>query len=146
MTQPSQTPNDPATATLLSESGRLVAELETLLQSECKMMQSSSPEDLLALAQRKEMILGALATREQALIRLFAEASVADVSVNSLKQRLLACRTLNEQNQHVALIELSQTRKSLELLRSMLKMNDVPTYGSTGHVTVTREKRDFGSA
>lgn len=132
-------------STLITETGRLVTELEILLASESRMMQSSTPEDLIALAQKKESILGGIAARETSLIKLFTGMS-SDTHVNDLKNRLQACRTINEQNQQVALIELSHTRKSLEMLRSMLKMNDVPVYGSTGQVTVAREKRDFGSA
>lgn len=132
-------------STLLIETGRLVTELETLLTSESRMMQSSTPDDLLAIAQRKESILGGIAARETSLIQLFTGVS-HDTRTNELKSRLQVCRAVNEQNQQVALIELNHTRKSLEMLRSLLNMNDVPVYGSTGQVTVTREKRDFGSA
>ena len=132
-------------STLLSETGRLVSELETLLASESRMMQSSTPDDLIALAQRKGDILSGIAARETSLIELFSGIS-PDTQIIELKNRLQACRTMNEHNQQVALVELSHTRKSLEMLRSMLKMNDVPVYGSTGQVTVNREKRDFGSA
>ena len=132
-------------STLLTETGRLVSELETLLASESRTMQSSTPEDLIALAQRKGDILNGIAAREISLIELFSR-NTRDTQIIDLKNRLQACRTMNGQNQQVALVELSHTRKSLEMLRSLLKMNDVPVYGSTGQVTVTREKRDFGSA
>lgn len=137
--------NNTQQSTLLTETGRLVTELETLLVTESRMMQSSTADDLLALVNRKGDILRGIAARESSLIQLFSGIA-NNKEVNDLKSRLQACRALNKQNQQVALVELSHTRKSLEMLRSMLKMNDVPVYGSTGHVTITREKRDFGSA
>lgn len=145
MTPQDTVQREPESSSTLTEAGRLVSELESLLESESQLMQKGTPEDLLALAQRKSDILNGLALKEGHLLGLFASYP-GDDRVSELKTRLQACRTLNEDNQQVALMELSHTRKSLELLRSMLKMNDVPMYGSTGHLTVNREKRNFGSA
>jgi len=145
MALPQQTQSETERSTLLTETGRLVAELETLLASEFRMMQSGTSEELLVLVQRKEQLLGGLAARQSSLLKLFTDFT-HDAQINDLKIRLQACRTMNEQNQQVAMVELNHTRKSLEMLRSLLRLNDVPVYGSTGQVTVAREKRDFGSA
>ena len=44
------------------------------------------------------------------------------------------------------MLELKHTNKSLELLRSVLKMDDLELYSQRGDVDVKREKRKLGNA
>ncbi len=127
------------------EVGELVTELLKVLDEEYALIESSSPERLTALVQQKDTILHTITARGQVLSTLFEQAS-DNPEVGRLMQQVRQCRDLNERNKSVAHVQLSHTRKSLEMLRSLMNLNDVPVYGATGEITVAREKRDFGSA
>ncbi|NND89872.1 MAG: flagellar protein FlgN [Granulosicoccus sp.] len=130
---------------LVQEVARLVSSLSALLDEEFKVMKVSSAESLEALLARKEAVLDAIGQRESELAQLFGQ-SPGDPVVEALRTQVRQCHELNQRNKTIANLHLSHTRKSLELLRSMLKMNDVPVYGASGEVTIKREKRDLGRA
>jgi flagellar biosynthesis/type III secretory pathway chaperone len=101
--------------------------------------------DLPALVARKNGAIGELMQNENFMIHLFSD-HADESSVADLRQQLEACRELNRLNQSIAAIELNATRRSLELLRSLQRMDDLPLYGSAGKINVVREKRNLGEA
>jgi flagellar biosynthesis/type III secretory pathway chaperone len=129
----------------VEELKRLVEELCALLRNEFTAMESQSLDSLNESLGRKDVVLQQIVHRETDLARLFQH-SGEDPGVIALAASVRACHELNERNKAMAQVQLSHTRKSLELLRSMLKMNDVPVYGASGQVSISREKRDHGCA
>ena len=123
----------------------LVESLSVLLDEELALMQSMSADALTDLLLRKQSLLDSIASRELTLRQLFS-ATGQDASIASLRELIALCSEKNQRNRSVGQVQLNHASKSLELLRSMLKMNDVPTYGASGSLTVAREKRNFGSA
>lgn len=130
---------------LLNEMSGLVDQLSGVLMEEYDAVKSGALETLHALLVRKEQLLVLVQDREAGLGQVLSRES-SEPAVHSLKVRVRKCHELNERNKTVTQVQIGHTRKSLELLRSMLMLNDVPVYGATGEVTISREKRDFGSA
>ncbi len=122
-----------------------VLRFKRLLDDEAALMKVRNAGDLPLLVARKNEAIAELMKNENFMIHLFAD-HADESAVAALRQQLDACRALNSLNRSVASIELSATRKSLELLRSLLRMDDLPLYGSAGKISVVREKRDLGEA
>lgn len=134
-----------ACSPLLAKANALLSEFERLLASELHLLKTGQGEGLEAIAEAKQSLVEAIGKEEDDLIELFnAEQDSEDVQ--SLKQRLMQCRTENRNNHALVMLELKQTNKSLELLRSVLKMDDLSLYSELGKVHINREKRRFGSA
>jgi flagellar biosynthesis/type III secretory pathway chaperone len=129
----------------MQEVTRRVDEFTRLLEDESRLMKARSADELQTLVAHKNQVLDELLQHESFLIMLFTEQADRP-EVQLLKQRLEACRETNLANQSVAMIELNAARKSLELLRSLLRMDDLPLYGAAGQVSIAREKRNLGSA
>jgi flagellar biosynthesis/type III secretory pathway chaperone len=129
----------------MQEVTRQVEEFTRLLEDESRMMKARSAEELQTLVAHKNQVLDELLQYESFLIMLFTEQADRP-EVKLLKQQLQACREINLANQSVVMIELNAARKSLELLRTLLKMDDLPLYGAAGQVSIAREKRNLGSA
>ena len=123
----------------------LVSEFERLLASEQHLLKSGQAEGIEVIASAKQQIIDQLASQETVLVSMFQQ-FVKHESVAQLKERLLQCRINNKNNHSLVLLELKHTKKSLELLRSMLMMDDLSLYCQRGQVDVRREKRRFGSA
>ena len=122
-----------------------VKRFKRLLDDEAALMRVRNAGDLSALVTRKNEATGELMQNENFMIHLFSD-HADESSVVELRQQLEACRELNRLNQSVASLELNATRKSLELLRSLQRMDDLPLYGSAGKISVVREKRNLGEA
>ncbi len=135
----------PESKTVMTELDLLANEFKRLLDVETQVMETRSTDALPGLADEKNEIVVQLQNKESVMIGLFAEHPEND-EVKKLKDTLAECQSLNRQNQSIALQELKHTQNSLELLRSLLKLDDLPLYSSEGHITVKREKRNFGSA
>ena len=123
----------------------LVSEFERLLASEQHLLKNGQAEGVEVIAAAKQDTIDQLARQEAMLINMFQQFP-NDENVNALKTRLLQCRIDNRNNHSLVLLELKHTNKSLELLRSMLMMDDLALYCERGQVDVRREKRRFGSA
>ena len=134
-----------ASTSLMDKANALVSEFERLLESELYLLKTGQAEGLEAIANAKQSLIDAIGEEEINLIELF-KAEYENDDVKSLKQRLMQCRTDNRNNHALVMLELKHTNKSLELLRSVLKMDDLSLYSERGKVHVNREKRRFGSA
>lgn len=134
-----------ACSSLLDKVNALVTEFERLLASELHLLKTGRGEGLEAIANAKQSLIEAIAKEESNLVELF-KAEPGNDDVQSLKQRLVQCRTENRNNYALVMLELKHTNKSLELLRSVLKMDDLSLYSEHGKVRIKREKRRFGSA
>lgn len=130
---------------LVQELNDLAAEFKRLLEAETSVMEARSTDALPGLVEEKNQIVGSLQEQEPFLINLLNDHAEVD-SVQSLKNLLEQCQQLNRQNQTIALVELKHTQNSLELLRTLLKLDDLPLYSAAGDIRVKREKRDLGSA
>lgn len=135
----------PESQNVITELDMLANEFKRLLNVETSVMETRSTDALPSLVEEKNQVVTQLQDKETTLIGLFSEYPDDD-SVQKLKRTLTECQLLNRQNQNIALVELKHTQNSLELLRSLLKLDDLPLYSSEGQITVKREKRNFGSA
>lgn len=122
-----------------------VAQFMRLLNDEAALMKIRNAEDLPSLVKRKNEAVGAL-TQSEPLLRRLLDAHADEEAVGKLRQDLETCQEMNLLNKAVAMTELNATRKSLELLRSLQRMDDLPLYGAAGKLNVVREKRDLGEA
>ena len=133
------------TVQILNTAEPLVSEFERLLASEMHLLQTGRAEGMQAIAEAKQVLIEKLSGIEPELVELFvSQAHVPEIQ--NLKTRLLQCRTDNRNNHSLVMLELKHTNKSLELLRSVLKMDDLELYSQRGEVDVKREKRKLGNA
>lgn len=137
--------DSPAIQSQLQQVAQQVKRFRRLLDDEAALMNVRNAGDLPALVARKNVAIGELMQNENFMMHLFSD-HANESSVTDLRQQLEACRELNRLNQSVASMELNATRKSLELLRSLQRMDDLPLYGSAGKISVVREKRNLGEA
>jgi flagellar biosynthesis/type III secretory pathway chaperone len=117
--------------------------LRKVLEAELLAIKARDPDELHTLVRQKSKILNDLQQKDTYLAELFAQPHASD-SILELKQTLSECRALNTKNRTVALLELKHTNKSIEHLRSLLKLDDLPLYAPGGQLTVSREKRNLG--
>lgn len=129
----------------MEKANSLASEFERLLASELHLLKTGQGEGLEAIAEAKHLLIEELGKEEVNLIELFKAERGKD-EVQSLKKRLMQCRAENRNNHALVMLEVKHTNKSLELLRSVLKMDDLSLYSEEGKVRVNREKRKFGSA
>ncbi len=125
--------------------------LHALLKSEHKIMKSRDEASVRSLAISKQQLLVELESLGSGIQSIANGTEVTDkeeVSLKMSKQRLreilLQCQQINRDNQAIASVEIKQSRDALELLRSLMNMNDVAVYGEAGEMSVTREKRHLG--
>jgi flagellar biosynthesis/type III secretory pathway chaperone len=117
--------------------------LRAVLEAELLAIKERNSDELHILVSQKTMILNKLQAQDAYLAELFSHDNETD-SVLELKDTLNECRVLNTENRTVALLELKHTNKSIEHLRSLIKMDDLPLYAPSGQLTVNREKRNLG--
>ncbi|MGQ7848514.1 hypothetical protein ACUNV4_28720 [Granulosicoccus sp. 3-233] len=129
----------------LAEVQDRIEQFRRLLADEAALMKVRNAADLPVLVEKKNQAIAELSRSEAFLIHLF-EAHMDEPSVVELREQLNACRELNRINKAVAMSELNATRKSLDLLRSLQRMDDLPLYGAAGKINVVREKRRLGEA
>jgi len=137
--------NVSAHSLMLDRVNHLVSEFERLLASELHLLKTGQGEGLEAIADAKQSLVDELSKENGNLIELFNNKREQD-DVQALMQRLTQCRTENRNNHALVMLELKHTNKSLELLRSVLKMDDLSLYSALGKLRVNRESRRFGSA
>lgn len=123
----------------------LVSEFERLLVDERYLLSKGEATGMQAIAESKQKIIGQLQELDIRLRDLFEE-SGSRAEVKDLKTRLVQCQIDNQSNHSLVMLELKHTNKSLDLLRSVLNMNDLSLYSSRGEVTIKREQRRIGSA
>ena len=122
-----------------------VANFKRVLGDESALMKVRNAADLPALVEKKNEAIAELARNDKFLIHLFSDYA-DEAAVSELRKELEACQELNRINKAVAMSELNATRKSLDLLRSLQRMDDLPLYGAAGKISVVREKRRLGEA
>lgn len=119
--------------------------LRSVLEAELIAIKERNTDELYNLVSQKNTILNELQKIDTYLSDLFSLVSETESdSVLELKKTLNDCRELNTKNRTVALLELKHTNKSIEHLRSLLQMDDLPLYAPGGQLTVNREKRNLG--
>lgn len=123
----------------------VVSEFLQILETETTLMENRTVEALPGLLKQKERLLERLQGQESLIIELL-DGDATEGPITELRQALERCQMKNRENQGVAMVELRQTRNSLDLLRSLLHLDDLPLYSSGGRMTVKREKRNLGSA
>ena len=130
---------------MLERVNHLISEFERLLASELHLLKTGQGEGLEAIADAKQSLVEELSKEDGNLYELFNNKREQD-DVQALMQRLTQCRAENRNNHALVMLELKHTNKSLELLRSVLKMDDLSLYSALGKLRVNRESRRFGSA
>ncbi len=138
-------PSSSSTQELLAYVSELVSEFERLLASEEYLLSTGKSSGMQAIADAKQSIVVQLQGHDERLKKLFvSDGAVKEVA--TLKARMMRCQSGNKSNHRLVMLELKHANKSLDLLRSVLKMNDLSLYSSRGAVTVKREQRRIGSA
>ncbi len=134
-----------STQELMTKTSQLVTEFEQLLSSERYLLSTGKSSGMEAISEAKHSVVTQLQERDEQLKNLFMNrGSVKGVA--ELKARMMQCQSDNKSNHALVMLELKHANKSLDLLRSVLKMNDLSLYSSRGAVTVKREQRRIGSA
>ncbi len=128
---------------LILELDGLSKQLINVLKAETVAMKQRDLDALSTLGSQKTVLLNRLQECNEFLSELFIRTPVSQ-ETETLKQQLRECHSLNRDNRTMATVELKHTQNSIELLRSLLKLDDVPLYGAYGEVTVSREKRNLG--
>lgn len=136
--------NDPE-HTILDSLEPLVIEFERLLSSELHLLSRGKSDGLESIAVAKKTLVENLSKIESDLIWLF-DTHANDARVVALRDRLKNCRIENQNNHTLVMMELKHSQKSLDLLRSVMHMDDLSLYSERGEVDIKREKRKFGSA
>ncbi|MFK7862466.1 MAG: flagellar export chaperone FlgN [Granulosicoccus sp.] len=139
------TSKDDSQPALIRLTEHLVTEFERLLASELYLLKNGQTIGLEAIADAKQALIDQFASLEVDLIDLF-ETQSEHASIKTLKQRLSQCRIDNRSNHGLVMLEIKHANKSLELLRTVLNMDDLSLYSERGEVQVNREKRKIGSA
>jgi flagellar biosynthesis/type III secretory pathway chaperone len=127
---------------LREEIKSLCIALRDVLEAELVAINERNSDELYILVSQKTTILNNLQNQDTYLSDLFS--LPATDSILELKEAFNECRALNTKNRTVALLELKHTNKSIEHLRSLLKLDDLPLYAPSGQLTVNREKRNLG--
>ncbi len=130
---------------ILVDTNRLLDEFERLLTNELHLLETGQGAGLPAIAEAKDLLVGKIGVHQLALIDVFEQHSKLP-AVAVLKARFSKCLSDSRNNYALVMLELKHTNKSLELLRSVLRMDDLSLYSNRGTVSVKREKRRFGSA
>lgn len=115
----------------------------SVLEAELAAIKKRDPVELHSLVSQKTTILNELQSKDEYLSELFSHSEQSN-SIKELKEILNECRMLNTQNRTLATLELKHTNKSIEHLRSLLNLDDLPLYAPSGQLTVSREKRNLG--
>lgn len=128
---------------LIQELDALTLKLISVMQRETAAMKKRDLENLSRLSSEKSELLNLLQESNEFISQLLRRSPLIP-EVERLKQQLAECHSINRVNRTLATVELKHTQNSIELLRSLLKLDDVPLYGAYGQVTVSREKRNLG--
>jgi len=119
--------------------------LKEVLNREYRALLDKDIELINELASEKEVLLMSLAQLEPQLITEYNKITIFE-GEQSVQQLLESCRELNERNHSLVLIAIDQNRKSLSLLRSILKLDQVSEYSASGELNADRSKRYLGNA
>lgn len=130
---------------ILDSLDSLVNEFERLLSSEMHLLSRGMSNGLDSIALAKQSLVNKISHIEPDIIRVF-DVHSTDARVMELKEKLKTCRIENQSNHTLIMMELKHSKKSLDLLRSVLNMDDLSLYSERGEIDVKREKRKIGSA
>lgn len=119
--------------------------LKDLLNREYDALLARDVELINALVSEKEVLLNALAELEPQLLSVHNTSAIRE-GEHSVQQLIHLCRELNERNHALVMVAIDQNRKSLSLLRSVLKLDDASEYTAKGELNADRSKRYLGNA
>lgn len=117
-----------------------------LLDREHELMREASVEALPVVLEHKQRVLDDLRPYEAGLVERFRQLTPTDASpLHAVREAMRDCRRRGQRNRELAAVGLGATRRSLEVLRRALKLNDLTLYGADGELVAHREKRHLGS-
>jgi len=119
--------------------------LNGILEREYQALVDRDIDMINALSTEKSTLLASLARLEPHLRAVYSAAEVVE-GEDTVKQLLQLSNELNERNRSLVLVALDQNRKSLSLLRSVLKLDQTSVYSANGELNADRSKRYLGSA
>lgn len=123
----------------------LAAEFEQLLVDENLQLEAAVIDGLNETAKSKQEVTNSLSSMEPQLVQIL-EQHADHKQVQALKDTLGRCREQNLQNKSLTLLVLKHTNSSLDLLRSLQRMDDLSLYSAGGELDVKREQRHIGNA
>jgi len=119
--------------------------LKEVLNREYDALLARDVESINKLALEKEVLLNALAQLEPELLSVYNSSAINEGG-QSVQQLIQMCRELNERNHSLVMIAIDQNRKSLSLLRSVLKLDQASEYSPNGELNADQSKRYLGNA
>ena len=130
---------------VLEQVVRYAEKLKEVLNREYDALLARDVESINRLASEKELLLNALNQLEPQLLSLDISLSM-EKGGQSVQQLVQMCRELNERNHELVMIAIDQNRKSLSLLRSVLKLDQASEYSANGELNADQSKRYLGNA
>ena len=124
---------------------RYANKLKELLNREYDVLLAGDVESINRLASEKDLLLNALSQLEPQLLSIDNSLAINNGG-QSVQQLIQMCRELNERNHELVMIAIDQNRKSLSLLRSVLKLDQASEYSSNGELNADQSKRYLGNA
>lgn len=122
-----------------------VETLNDVLEREYQALMDRDIVLINTLASEKEGLLNSLAHLEPHLRAVYNAVEMQE-DEHSVQQLLQLCRDLNTRNQSLALVAIDQNKKSLSLLRNVLKLDQSSEYSPSGELNADNSKRYLGNA
>lgn len=119
--------------------------LNNVLEQEYRALMDRDILMINTLALEKEALLNSLAKLEPPLRTVYNAVEIQEEE-HSVQQLLQLCRDLNDRNHSLALVAIDQNKKSLSLLRNVLKLDQSSEYSSSGELNADSSKRYLGNA
>lgn len=126
--------------------------LGVVIGEERECLQRRDTATLLQIAQQKQGLLNQIEKLKPQLVQLGVSEAIDEEegelvqAMSEFGQLMKLCADTNRVNREVVMLEMQHASEALELLRSILSMDDLSLYGASGIRTVSHEKRRLGSA
>ena len=134
-----------SSADVIERASQDAEKLNDVLEREYRALLGRDVFLINSLASEKAVLLDSLARLEPQLRVVYNAAEVQE-GEHSVQRLLQLCRDLNARNHSLVMIAIDQNRKSLSLLRSVLKLDQTSVYSADGELNADRSKRYLGSA
>jgi flagellar biosynthesis/type III secretory pathway chaperone len=130
---------------ILDYADRYATELHEVLEDEYRALTHQDEPSIQSLVAKKKALLDSLHNVEPQLHEIFNTFDT-NKDVESLQKKIRLCSELNKRNRYVVLTAIDQNRKSLALLRSILKLDQSSVYSKTGELNTDNSTRYLGNA
>ena len=134
-----------STLDVIERASQNAEKLGNVLEREYRALMDRDITLINSLSSEKTALLDALSRLEPQLKVAYNVAEMEE-GERSLQRLLQLCKDLNARNHSLLMIAIDQNRKSLSLLRSVLKLDQTSVYSANGELNADRSKRYLGNA